>query len=119
MHTRTPAPLAPPHAHSLVTCPGQASGSAIRSTASAGRLQAGSGSSIREEGTAIARLEVEVFPQSPQEIARGRHADLIREATQERFAADVREGAPARPSRLRGWALHWAQVVRRRPAGRA
>src|SRR5437870_5527309 len=43
MHTRTPAPVAPPHAHSRVTCSGHSRGSAIRSTASAGRLQAGSG----------------------------------------------------------------------------
>src|SRR2546430_1859257 len=43
MHTRTPAPVASPHAHSRVTCSGQSRGSAIRSTASAGRLQAGSG----------------------------------------------------------------------------
>src|SRR2546428_546895 len=48
MHTRTPAPVAPPHAQSRVTCSGQSRGSAIRSTASAGRLQAGSGSLMAE-----------------------------------------------------------------------
>ena len=42
MQTRTPSPVAPPSAHSRVTRSGQSAGSAIRSTASFGRLQAGS-----------------------------------------------------------------------------
>src|SRR5689334_6476090 len=41
MQTRTPAPVEPPHAHSRVTCSGSVTGTRIRSTASAGRLQAG------------------------------------------------------------------------------
>src|SRR2546421_202664 len=45
MHTRTPAPVEPPHAHSRVTCSGSVTGRRIRSTASAGKLQAGSSSS--------------------------------------------------------------------------
>src|ERR671937_1148991 len=44
-HTRTPLPVEPPHAHSRVTRSGQRAGSAMRSIASAGRLQAGSSSS--------------------------------------------------------------------------
>src|ERR687887_2161887 len=45
MHTRTPAPVAPPSAHSRVTRSGHSTGRAIPATASARRLQAGSASS--------------------------------------------------------------------------
>ena len=45
MQTRTPAPVEPPHAHSRVTWSGSVTGTRIRSTASAGRLQAGRSSS--------------------------------------------------------------------------
>ena len=44
----------------------------------------------REESAALGRLVGTMLPQSPQEIARGRHADLLREATQERLAASLR-----------------------------
>ena len=44
-HTRTPSPRAPSQAQSRVTRSGHAVGSAIRSTAPAGRLQAGRSSS--------------------------------------------------------------------------
>ena len=46
MHTRTPAPVDPPHAHSRVTRSGHSTGSAIRSTASFGRLHAGRDSPV-------------------------------------------------------------------------
>src|SRR5437588_1673986 len=46
MHTRTPAPSAPPNAHSRVTRSGHSVGREIPSTAPAGRLHAGSASSI-------------------------------------------------------------------------
>jgi hypothetical protein len=57
-----------------------------------------------------------VFPQSHQEIARARHADLIREATQERLARHARDGAPDSPGRVRvgDMALRWALTVVRR-----
>jgi len=61
---------------------------------------------------------VEVFPQSHQELARQRHADLIREATQERLAASVREGTRERHGDLGLRALRWARTVTRRPAVR-
>jgi len=61
---------------------------------------------------------VEVFPLSHQEIARARHADLIREATQERLASLVHEGARGRPRRVGFRALRRATTVRRRPAVR-
>jgi hypothetical protein len=59
-----------------------------------------------------------MFPQAHQEIARARHADLIREATQERLAALVREGeAPEpSPSRLAQWTVRFASGLRRRAA---
>jgi hypothetical protein len=61
---------------------------------------------------------------SHQEIARDRHADLLREATSERLAATIREGDPDRTvtavkARMR--ALRWVAAVRefaRRPAVR-
>jgi len=59
-----------------------------------------------------------VFPQSHQEIARARHADLIREATQERLAAAVREGTRERNSDLGFRALRWARTVSGRLAVR-
>jgi len=65
----------------------------------------------------LGRLVAEVFPLSHQEIARDRHADLLREAKQERLAALLREDAPARTSRLGEKALRWASsVTRRQPA---
>ena len=42
MQTRAPSPVEPPHAHSRVTRSGHSEGSEMRSTASFGRLQAGS-----------------------------------------------------------------------------
>jgi len=59
-----------------------------------------------------------VFPLSHQEIARARHADLIREATQERLASLVHEGTRERPGQRGFWTLRWARTVRRRPAVR-
>ena len=56
MQTRTPAPVEPPHAHSRVTCSGRVTGTRIRSTASAGRLQAGSSSSSSCSCSSIAAL---------------------------------------------------------------
>src|SRR5437879_5760585 len=137
--TRTPAPVAPPQAQSRVTSPGHSSGSVIRSTASAGRLQAGRGSSsaltssslacrspchkrtrratglpVREDVPTLARPVAGVFPLSHQEIARDRYADLLREATQERLASIARNGEPAESTaRLRAAALRWAAAVAR------
>ena len=56
MQTRTPAPVEPPHAHSRVTCSGSVNGTRIRSTASAGRLQAGRSSSSSCSWCSIAAL---------------------------------------------------------------
>jgi len=58
----------------------------------------------------------EVFPQSHQELARARHADLIREATQARLAAVAREGTRERSGVMGFRALRWARTVTRRPA---
>jgi hypothetical protein len=60
-----------------------------------------------------------VFPHSHQEIARTRHADLIREATRERLAASVREGAPERPTLVGGWTLRWLRTAKQRLAVRS
>jgi hypothetical protein len=62
-----------------------------------------------------------MFPQAHQEIARARHAELIREATQERLAAQLqeREQTPASPSRFAQWALRCVGGLRRRPAAHA
>jgi hypothetical protein len=103
-----------------VISPGHSSGSAIRSTAAAERLQAGSSSSDTPQGyearagedkAPIARPVGEVFPLSPQEIARDRHADLLREATRERLAASIREGTEAE------WPLRVHAGALRLPAG--
>jgi len=63
-----------------------------------------------------------VLPLSSQEIARARHADLIREATDERLAASIREGAADQAAATRTGAFRWTSVVRgllaRRPAVR-
>jgi len=64
---------------------------------------------------------VDVFPNPHQEIARGRHADLLREATQERLAASIREGT-VRPERVQSGARRLTAAVQslllRRPAVR-
>ena len=54
-----------------------------------------------------------MFPQSHQEIARARHADLIREATQERLARQAQERAPDSPTKVHfgDVALRWALTV--------
>jgi hypothetical protein len=59
-----------------------------------------------------------MFPTSHQEIARARHADFLREATQERLAAIAREGRPAAPARLREAGLRWAAAEARKAAAR-
>ncbi|MDX6400967.1 MAG: hypothetical protein QOF27_1573 [Gaiellaceae bacterium] len=75
-----------------------------------------------EDKASVARPVGEVFPQSPQEIARDRHADLLREATRDRFAVSIREGTePDRPARVHAGALRFAAaewVVTRRLAVR-
>jgi hypothetical protein len=59
---------------------------------------------------------------SHQEIARARHADLLREARHERLAASIREGDPDRAVTVRTRGLRWTAAVRgivaRRPAVR-
>ena len=67
---------------------------------------------LREDKSARRRLVDGVFPLSPQEIARTRHADLLREATQERLAVKIREGASDRPLSVRTEALRWNAVLR-------
>jgi hypothetical protein len=59
-----------------------------------------------------------MFPQAHQEIARARHADFLREATQERLAAIARDGKPAAHARARGAGVRWATAALRRAAGR-
>jgi hypothetical protein len=58
-----------------------------------------------------------MFPTSHQEIARARHADFLRQATQERLAAIAREGRPAALAWLREAGLRWATAAARRAAG--
>ena len=55
---------------------------------------------------------VEVTPYSPQEIARNRHADLLREATQERLAAVIREGDTEGAGTASSWVLRSAAVLK-------
>lgn len=59
-----------------------------------------------------------MFPTSHQEIARARHADFLREATQERLAAVARGGGPTASARLREAGLKWATAAARRAVGR-
>jgi hypothetical protein len=61
-----------------------------------------------------------LYPQSTQELARVRYADLIREASQERLAdlargKDVDQPEPVGRSRR---ALHWVASVARRVGAR-
>jgi hypothetical protein len=77
-----------------------------------------------EDGGALARPVGPVFPQSHQEIARAHHAELIREATQERLARIAQDGETIRPARVRATTLRAAtaavrRAVARRPAIRA
>ena len=69
---------------------------------------------LGEDKALIARPVGEVFPQSPQEIARDRHADLLREATRQRLAASIREGTETeRPLRVHAGALRLTAGVGR------
>jgi hypothetical protein len=53
-----------------------------------------------------------VFPQSHQEIARARHADLLREATQDRLGRIAQgDDVPAEPAHGHTTALRWAAAV--------
>jgi hypothetical protein len=52
-----------------------------------------------EEAYEVRRPVRAVFPQSHQELARARHADFLREATQARLAADAHERVPGEPVR--------------------
>jgi hypothetical protein len=61
-----------------------------------------------------------MFPQSHQEIARGHHADLLREATQERLGRTAQSRKTAKPARLQAAALRWAiAAARKAVTGRA
>jgi hypothetical protein len=61
-----------------------------------------------------------VLPLSHQEIARARHADLLREATQARLAMIAREGIPGRPAPVQASTLRWTiAAVRKAFARRA
>jgi hypothetical protein len=59
-----------------------------------------------------------MYPLDHQEIVRARHSDRIREATNERLAAQLREGepSPVQTSKLGERALRWVTSVMRRPS---
>jgi hypothetical protein len=59
-----------------------------------------------------------MFPQSHQEIARGHHADLLREATQDRLGRIAQGDKPARPALVRAAALRWAFATARKAVAR-
>jgi hypothetical protein len=59
-----------------------------------------------------------MFPQSHQEIARARHADLIREATQERLGRIAQGGETIRPTRVRFAFFRAGTAVVRRAVAR-
>jgi hypothetical protein len=59
-----------------------------------------------------------MFPQSQQELVRAHHADLLREATQERLGRVVRNRAAAESAPERAAALKLAVAVVRRMLAR-
>jgi hypothetical protein len=73
---------------------------------------------VREEIAPAGRLVGTVFPQSHQEIARARHADFLREATQDRLASVVRERTEVRSRRMHSGTLQRATAVVRKTFAR-
>ena len=75
--------------------------------------EAGETGSSRKKRRACVVLFLVLYPQSTQELARIRYADLIREATQERLADFAHDSDVDQPEPDRWRALHWVASVAR------